>query len=52
MAVTAVALSGGADSSFAAYLLKERGSVMGLFALLSQADPETEIARIKKFAYG
>lgn len=44
----AVALSGGADSSFAAYLLKGKGPILGLFALLSQADPEREIARVRE----
>ncbi len=47
MTVTAVALSGGADSAFAAYLLKKEGPVLGLFALLSQANPEKEIDRVR-----
>ncbi len=44
----AVALSGGADSAFTAYLLRQRHEVFGLFALLAQADPEREIARVRK----
>ncbi len=47
MTVTAVALSGGADSAFAAYLLKKEGPVLGLFALLSQSNPEKEIDRVR-----
>ncbi|WP_022853475.1 tRNA 2-thiouridine(34) synthase MnmA [Thermodesulfatator atlanticus] len=45
----AVALSGGVDSTFCAYLLRRSGKdIFGLFALLSQNDPEKEIARIKE----
>ncbi len=48
MGVTAVALSGGADSAFAAHLLRKEGTCLGLFALLSQADPQREIARVQE----
>ncbi|WP_456432814.1 tRNA 2-thiouridine(34) synthase MnmA [Thermosulfuriphilus sp.] len=45
----AVALSGGVDSSTAAYLLKMAGhEVFGLFLLLAQAHPEKEVARLKQ----
>ena len=47
MVTTAVALSGGADSAFVAYLLKQQGPVFGLFALLSHRDPEREIERVR-----
>lgn len=45
----AVALSGGVDSSFAAHLLLQKGEkIFGLYALLSQPDPEKEIDRVQK----
>ncbi len=45
----AVALSGGVDSSFAAHLLRQEGKeLFGIFARLSQPDPEREIARVQK----
>ena len=46
----AVALSGGADSAFAAYLLRQKHEVLGLFALLAPQDPEQEIERVKRLS--
>ncbi len=44
----AVALSGGADSAFAAHLLRQEHEVFGLFAVLAQRDPEREIERVNR----
>ncbi len=45
----AVALSGGVDSSFAAYLLRQKErDLLGVLALFSQPEPEKEISRVQK----
>ncbi len=48
MELTAVALSGGADSALAAHLVAQQRPCLGLFALLSQPNPSREIERVEE----